>query len=73
MDHARDNELPSAVHRYRYQRDAASYIRLEIRTDALCQLINNKALVIEDLRGLDRHAKILLKDLLLETLLLQRI
>lgn len=70
MDYARDNEIPESAHRHTYQRDAASYVRLEIRTDTLCQLINNKSLVIEDLRGLDRHAKILIKDFLLETLLL---
>jgi hypothetical protein len=52
------------------QQANANYVRLEIRTDTLCSLINDKALVIEDLRGLDRQAKCWLRRRLLETLLL---
>lgn len=48
----------------------AGYVQLEIRTDTLYNLIDNKALVIEDLRGLDRQAKIWIRNRLLETLLL---
>ncbi len=50
----------------------AGYVRLEIRRDTLFSLINNRALVIEDLRGLDRQAKSWLKQRLLETLLPQQ-
>jgi hypothetical protein len=50
----------------------AGYVRLEIRRDTLFSLINNRALVIEDLRGLDRQAKIWIKQRLLETLLPQQ-
>lgn len=52
------------------RRASTSYVRLEIRTDALCSLLSNKSLVIEDLRGLDRQAKIWIRKRLLETLLL---
>ena len=48
----------------------ASYVRLEIRTDTLFSLINDKTLVIEDLRGLDRQAKRWIRKRLLDTLLL---
>jgi hypothetical protein len=48
----------------------AGYIRLEIRSETLYSLLNNKSLVAEDLRGLDQQAKIRIRQLLLETLLL---
>lgn len=50
------------------QRKKARYVRLEIRTDTLFSLIHNKALVVEDLRGLDGNAKRCIKQLLLDTL-----
>jgi hypothetical protein len=43
---------------------------LEIRSDTLYGLINDKTLVIEDLRGLDQQAKSWIRKRLLETLLL---
>jgi hypothetical protein len=52
------------------RRANTNYVRLEIRTDTLCSLINDKTLVIEDLRGLDRQAKRWIRKRLLETLLL---
>ena len=50
--------------------DVAAYVRLEIRSDTLYALINNKVLVIEDLRVLDQQAKVRIQQLLLDTLLL---
>jgi hypothetical protein len=54
------------------RRANTSYVRLEIRTETLFSLINDKTLVIEDLRGLDRQAKRWIRERLLETLLLSR-
>jgi hypothetical protein len=45
------------------------FVRLEIRSDTLYSLISEKALVIEDLRGLDRPAKNWIKQRLLDSLL----
>jgi hypothetical protein len=44
-------------------------IRLEIRSETLSALIQNRAIMIEDLYGLDRKAKYYLKKILLESLL----
>lgn len=51
------------------RRASAGYVRLEIRTDTLYGLINDKTLVIEDLRGLDQQAKSWIRKRLLEALL----
>ena len=48
---------------------AVSYVRLEIRSDTLCNLIHERAVVVEDLRGLDGKAKNWIRRRLLETLL----
>ncbi|MCB1705255.1 MAG: hypothetical protein KDI17_10345 [Halioglobus sp.] len=48
---------------------ADSYVRLEIRSDTLYALIHDRALVVEDLRGLDGTAKNWIRRRLLETLL----
>lgn len=64
-EHA-DTAAKAAHHR----RASAGYVRLEIRTDTLYGLINDKTLVIEDLRGLDQQAKSWIRKRLLETLLL---
>ncbi|CAA0114593.1 Uncharacterised protein [Halioglobus japonicus] len=48
------------------------YIRLEIRSDRLFSLIDDKALVVEDLRGLDRKAKNWIKQRLLQTLAVRK-
>ena len=45
------------------------FIRLEIRSETLSSLIQNRAIMIEDLCGLDRKAKYHLQKILLETLL----
>ena len=45
------------------------FIRLEIRSETLSSLIQNRAIMIEDLYGLDGKAKYYLKKILLETLL----
>ena len=45
------------------------FIRLEIRSETLSSLIQNRAIMIEDLCGLDRKAKYYLQKILLETLL----
>ncbi|MDG2273062.1 MAG: hypothetical protein P8L39_12200 [Halioglobus sp.] len=45
------------------------FIRLEIRSDTLSSLIQNRAIMIEDLCGLDRKTKYYLQKVLLETLL----
>ncbi len=62
-DHSRHSAAPT-------QRATTPYIRLEIRTDTLYNLLNKKSLVIEDLRGLDQQTQIRIKQLLLATLLL---
>lgn len=46
-----------------------SYVRLEIRSDTLFSLIHDRAVVVEDLRGLDGKAKNWIRRRLLETLL----
>ena len=45
------------------------FIRLEIRSDTLSSLIQNRAIMIEDLCGLDRKTKYYLQKVLLKTLL----
>ena len=45
------------------------FIRLEIRSETLSSLIQNRAIMIEDLCGLDKKAKYYLQKILLETLL----
>lgn len=45
------------------------FIRLEIRSEILSSLIQNRAIMIEDLYGLDGKAKYYLKKTLLKTLL----
>jgi hypothetical protein len=45
------------------------FIRLEIRSETLSSLIQNRAIMIEDLCGLDRKAKHYLQKVLLESLL----
>ena len=45
------------------------FIRLEIRSETLRSLIQNRTIMIEDLYGLDGKAKYYLKKILLETLL----
>lgn len=49
---------------------SGGYVQLEIRTDTLYSLIHDRALVIEDLRGLDRQTKSWIRKQLLDTLLL---
>ncbi len=60
-DDSRDSAAPA-------QRANTHYIRLEIRTDTLYTLINNRSLAIEDLRGLDQQAQIRIKQLLLDAI-----
>jgi hypothetical protein len=48
------------------------YIRLEIRSDRLYSLLDDKALVVEDLRGLDRKATQWIRQCLLQTLRLHK-
>lgn len=50
----------------------AGYIRLEIRSDRLYSLLDDKALVVEDLRGLDRKATQWIRQCLLQTLKLRK-
>lgn len=64
---------PAAEKSLRAQAGSANvnYVRLEIRSDTLYNLINDKALVIEDLRGLDRQAQRWVRQRLLDALLPQ--
>ena len=43
--------------------------RIEIRSETLSSLIQNRAIMIEDLCGLDRNAKHYMQKVLLDTLL----
>ena len=47
---------------------SAGFIRLEIRSDRLYSLIDDRALALEDLRALDHNAKQWIRLKLLETL-----
>lgn len=60
--------VPDPLTRPHPQHGNVSYVRLEIRTDTLYSLINNRVLVIEDLRGLDRQAKSWIRKRLLDAL-----
>jgi hypothetical protein len=48
--------------------DARTYVQLEIPMETLQRLIERKALVIEELRGLDRQTRGCIRQLLIDNL-----